>query len=175
VTVSCVPPAASAGTVPNVASRVQQAIDLWNQKVGSEVRLQLVSENATADIAIRWATFTDLPSNTVGLTEVTYRADDNTLETAKVRIEASLPEDFQVQVIAHELGHALGIDGHSPNPTDLMFASAHLPAAVTTRDQNTILASYQDGRAVSGRTPSPQTGAKIGVRYVCGSEPPGSE
>ena len=63
------------------------------------------------------------------------------------------PEDVQ-SVAAHEFGHALGIQGHSDNPNDLMFPSATRyfaapdirlpdpPHEVTRRDLNTLRACY---------------------------------
>jgi hypothetical protein len=77
---------------------------------------------------------------------------DQILISAAVSIEQSLPDAFQVQVIAHELGHSLGIEGHSTVQSDLMYANAHLPAVITTRDQNTVLQAYYVG---AGRSTQP--------------------
>lgn len=44
----------------------------------------------------------------------------------------------------HELGHALGIWGHSPNPTDTMyFSQVRNPAQVSVRDVNTLRRVYE--------------------------------
>jgi hypothetical protein len=176
VTVSYVPPAPdSLGVVHDVAPLVQQAVELWNQKINPAVRLEFVGDNThPADITVQWTTFTNMPVDAVGRTDVTYRSTDEILSTAKVQIEASLPDTYQVQVIAHELGHSLGIDGHSTNAADLMYGNAHLPATVTTRDQNTILWTYQEGRSVS-RSPrssnaSGDVGTKTTVQYLCGAD-----
>jgi hypothetical protein len=175
VTVAFVRPADG---VRDVAPLVRQAVELWNHQVGQEVRLQLVNENANADITIRWTSFENLPTNAIGFTEVTFRSADQILSMAKVQVQESLPEDFQVQVIAHELGHALGVDGHSRSESDLMYANAHLPAAVTTRDRNTVLLSYLDGRSRAERLKASSSAdtldgndATTVVRYICGSHP----
>ncbi len=43
----------------------------------------------------------------------------------------------------HEIGHSLGISGHSPNENDIMFASSNKPKLEPTqRDKNTIYMLY---------------------------------
>jgi predicted Zn-dependent protease len=175
VTVNFVPPA---GGVRDVAPLVTQAVELWNNQVGQEVRLQLVNESANADITIRWTSFENLPTNAIGFTEVTFRSADQILSSAEIQIQESLPENFQVQVIAHELGHSLGVDGHSTSESDLMYPNAHLPAAVTTRDRNTVLLSYVDSRSRAESVKASSNGDTLDsndmttlVQYICGTHP----
>lgn len=61
------------------------------------------------------------------------------------------PLDLQATA-AHEFGHALGIDGHSDDPADIMYPTLHhtllvggLPPpthAITPRDLQTLKACY---------------------------------
>lgn len=92
-----------------------------------------------------------LGSDTVGTTTVTYRKSDAKIVRAVILVDAGLGNDLMPQVLTHELGHALGLDGHSPELADVMYARAHLPLLVTERDRNTFSAVYSDLLAALGR------------------------
>ncbi len=46
-------------------------------------------------------------------------------------------------VVTHELGHALGLLGHSPMRADLMFSETDETSRLSQRDINTIRKLYQ--------------------------------
>ncbi|MES2463316.1 MAG: matrixin family metalloprotease [Armatimonadota bacterium] len=172
VTVGFTAPVDANGAARNVGPLVQQAIDLWNRKIDSSIRFQLTNAD-DADVKVRWVVAGTLPSDAIGRTEVRFRNADQVLVSAAVAIEQSLPDNFQVQVIAHELGHSLGIEGHSANNSDVMFTNAHLPVEITTRDQNTILQAYYSdaSRAVQpGLVTGDTSTASSAAQYLCGGD-----
>lgn len=64
-----------------------------------------------------------------------------------------MPENYLKRVMLHELGHALGMSGHSPEKSDIMFGTIGLddaPALLTQRDINTGREIYsREARGVS--------------------------
>ncbi len=63
----------------------------------------------------------------------------------------------------HELGHALGLWGHSPEPTDALYsAQVSQPPSLSPRDLNTLRRIYQQPTRLGCLDPSP--GAAYGSR-----------
>ena len=129
---------------------VTQAINAWNSQVSGSVRLQLVTSGDNPDITIGFVAKGTFGPSIIGLTNVTYSKSTQLMQTASTQIDQGVGDEYLADVIAHELGHAMGIDGHSPDPKDLMFATAHDPWTVTVSDRNTLLLAYNGGKA---RTP----------------------
>ena len=139
------------------------AINDWMKASHHRLSYRLVTDPKQADLACTW---TDDPAflhdegNKVeqGVAQVfaeTKPGTDGTksILSAHVRIlvlnrdtNAALTSDDMKKTCLHEIGHALGIVGHSPSNKDVMFysnASAVWPA-LTKRDKATVLRIYQD-------------------------------
>lgn len=115
---------------------------IWNPYTNGILNVRFTENPAEADIRVTFVDKGSLPGGAIGRTEVTYRNRDNVIVSATVRVDRTLKSDLLAQVAAHEFGHAFGMEGHSVNRTDLMYARAHLPAAVTDRDANTLHLNY---------------------------------
>jgi predicted Zn-dependent protease len=110
-----------------------------------------------ADIAVAWAF--EAPDPTWYVAHCVYSqtivskqlAVDRILVTARWRGEEPAL-DLLSGTMLHEVGHALGLGGHSPAPNDVMGRGARLGRALTERDRNTLRALYAkpNGHRVTG-------------------------
>ncbi len=72
-----------------------------------------------------------------------------------ISIRPDQASDYLQAAARHELGHALGIWGHSPNQTDAMyFSQVRHPATISARDINTLRKVYEQPTRLGWPMPS---------------------
>ena len=127
----------------------QKAFKEWQQKTGNLVRFVFVGNKNASQINVEFVSILSQPSaDNLGLTTLKYNGRKNL--HAKIEIlekTASNRMKTQTQlyaVILHEIGHALGISGHSRNNNDIMYANDFTnDIHLSQRDINTIRAIYK--------------------------------
>lgn len=144
----------------DLPAHMARAIDVWEEAfLYGEFRGTLVSDSATADVIVLRGSPGDpklgsrrlhaaMASECVGATDLDVD-ETNTQLRLPIRVfinPLSLPGDPNLErclalTSIHEMGHALGIFAHAPDPEEIMFANpqVELPSA---RDQLTAEAAY---------------------------------
>ena len=130
----------------------QAGFDQWVHATKEFVHYQVVTKPALAEVTVTFLPQESVPNQggSCGHTTVTFLK--LTLKSANIVLATTDVTSADLQATAaHEFGHALGIDGHSDDPGDLMYAVLTRSAAedlpvpshtLTPRDLNTLKVCY---------------------------------
>lgn len=128
---------------------LKKAFTIWDN-CQRNVNFALVNNEKQADIVCY---FVDHISDTAaGRTYSTYNPVTGYFINAKIKIARFKPgtqsyynDDFLLSTMLHEIGHAIGIQGHSKNQYDVMYYStdSYQHKTLSQRDINTIKQLYK--------------------------------
>ena len=120
----------------------------WEAAADGQIQFQEIAATDKADIRVRWQRggLTQIIDTALGKTELT-RFSETDFEVGMVLAlrepgsAALLSPEKMRTVCLHELGHAIGLWGHSPDSASVLFfaATAQRP---TDRDRATLLKVY---------------------------------
>ncbi len=159
---------ADASKVPNFRPQFREiflkSLDTWMQASQNRLAYTLIDSPEGADMILQ---FTNKPEDIAlkpGLAPIeqgiartrllgSRAGGEAMIDQVKVQVLVVKPasgepcsDDAIKETCLHELGHALGLNGHSPNASDIMHfvqSFRQLPA-LTKRDKNTIAKLYSD-------------------------------
>lgn len=140
---------------------LKDALEEWMKATGNKVSYVAVGDHQSANIICTWTDDLAFPRQTnnkaeQGLAHVIYHdTGDDTKQIDQVHLTVlvldrqtakPLSDDEMKMVCLHELGHALGLNGHSPNNRDVMFfsMSPSVWPVLTKRDKATLYRLYED-------------------------------
>ena len=142
------------GFKPQYEEILNQAFSDWANVSQGKVSFVFVNNKQTADITARWSNFPSIAHTPGEGGDALCRGDNAkgvlthvviTIFTVDPNLTVSLSDGAVRQVALHEIGHALGIMGHSPNAGDVMFfseVSYSLVPALSSRDIRTLQRLY---------------------------------
>lgn len=126
----------------------------WGNSSGGKVSFKGSDDQKSADILCTWTSDTSKFMNTAEAGETTVYGSKNGIQHVTIQIltvphpmspGVPLSENRLRWICLHEIGHALGLGGHTRNPQDIMFYStplAEVRKELTPRDCNTIQSLY---------------------------------
>ena len=132
----------------------KSGLEKWNSATKGLISFKYVDTPENADIKILWKTVLDSKllgseagtAYTAGVTSPEYSGKELyamsiILTTTDPNGKPHDPSDIE-KVSTHEVGHAIGIMGHSLEPGDIMYANSKSNGDLTKRDINTITLLY---------------------------------
>ena len=143
-----------ANTTIENTNEVKQAVKQWAKALKGTADVILVYSKQSADIVVVFSRKTfeiTKTHHTLGTTLPQYTSN-RLLRLSKVELSTMSPSGkvyspvFIYNTALHELGHALGIWGHSQNKSDIMYAYAdeNYRRSLSARDIRTIKLLYQN-------------------------------
>ncbi|CAN5222723.1 hypothetical protein BH10CYA1_BH10CYA1_07290 [soil metagenome] len=134
------------------SNELQKALKDWEDASQGKVKFVQVDSPETASIRFSWSDNPSDVSNAAEGGEALLRPMGNTMAAVKltvltVEIDQGIHLNDQLirYICTHELGHALGIAGHSPSPKDIMYSSLPLDyerLKISDRDAKTLQKLY---------------------------------
>jgi predicted Zn-dependent protease len=137
---------------------LEAVIARWDQYVPIKLALPLEA----APVEVTWVN--QLPAKTLAVTRLNIAHGEMRVIIYLLRpsyYPPEIPEHTLAGIFMHEVGHALGLFGHSDKPNDLMYPAEIQPAAkgrpalihfapVSTRDINTLKKIYESPAVPAG-------------------------
>jgi tetratricopeptide (TPR) repeat protein len=152
------------GYRPALESILKESFAEWNQASKHQVDFLFTDNEDEAQIICSW---TNNPKEMMSSAEGGHAMviPDQKGIISKSRIilltlgptgSATISDNFAKRVDLHEIGHSLGLLGHSRDPNDIMFGSlppADIECALSPKDINTLLALYATDEATIASRP----------------------
>lgn len=149
------------GYRPTLEGIFKQSFKDWEDASRGRITVRFVGSPSEAVVIGSWAGAGSGFAKAAKLGETATSRVRNSLVRASIRIRLTndsgspLPEAVIRETCLHEIGHALGIQGHSPHPDDIMYYSdsrTRQASGISPRDTATLLKLYASSNSISDCT-----------------------
>lgn len=139
---------------------LRQAFDEWTQATDGKIRFSFIQDPSVARMSVVWTDDLHAPAMTAeaGVARTAFGA--NGIESAEILLltldplkDGPLGKNRLFNTCLHEIGHALGLQGHSPHEEDIMSSTLIVQQGLSPRDIRTINALYSDNTTAERRLP----------------------
>ncbi len=150
---------------PGFVAEVRRGLDVWCAALENQLSYRQVSIKEQADIRVSWVNSIDSQAYseegrtayTAGLMTPHYqgdRIDYMDVKIATFDILGKPQSSEQIHAVAvHELGHSLGLMGHSDQPGDIMYSENRSVIKPSLRDVITIRRLYTLAADINNLSP----------------------
>lgn len=139
---------------------LRQAFDEWTEATAGKIKFLFVTDPSTAQMSVLWTNDLHAPAMTAeaGIARTSFGG--NGIENAEISLltldplkDGPLGKNRLFNTCLHEIGHALGLQGHSPYPEDIMSGTLIVQQGLSPRDIRTINRLYSNATVEERKLP----------------------
>ncbi len=129
--------------ITTIEQHLRDGFNKWEAALSRDLWTEVVSATG-ADLVVQVQA--SAPQSTLATTTVFFTSGSTVINSATMTVFtwSSIPEADYNPTGCHEMGHALGIGGHSNSNLDIMYFTGNLSGLLTTPDLNTLRTCYCD-------------------------------
>lgn len=128
---------------------LRHAFREWETATEGKVKFDVVSQRDGARMIVTWTDDMHAPELRAEAGKASVVQDSEGIKSADIQLltvspfkEGPLGCELLYNVCLHEIGHALGLMGHSPYPDDIMYPQLSVQTGITPRDAKTLHVVY---------------------------------
>jgi tetratricopeptide (TPR) repeat protein len=148
----------------DLESILKRAFLEWNEDSDQQISFAFTDKEAEAQIVCSWTNNPkEMMSSAEGGHAMVIPDRNGIINKARIILLTTGPtggeaisDNFAKRVSLHEIGHSLGLLGHSRDPNDIMFGSlppADIECNLSSKDKKTLLALYATDEATIANRP----------------------
>lgn len=137
------------GYRPEFDDVLQHAFREWSTATDGKVKFDLVGKREGAEMTVTWTDDMHAPELQAEAGKASIVQDSEGIKSAEIQLLTVSPfkdgpvgSELLYNICLHEIGHALGLMGHSPYPDDIMYPQLSVQTGITPRDAQTLHVVY---------------------------------